>query len=250
MSRITLRQVVLDFPVASASAVSLQLRLYHALGGELADHDSTIVVRALKDIDLDLQDGDRLGLIGHNGAGKTTLLRVLAGVYAPSSGQATIEGRVSSLTDLTLGMDLEATGWDNISFRCIFMGRTFREARELAPEIAEFSEIGEYLKLPVRTYSTGMLLRLAFAISTAVHPEILIMDEMISAGDARFRDKAKQRIADMLGRTRILVLASHDLATVGELCNKVVWLEHGTIRDLGPPDAVIPRYLDAVERAA
>ena len=147
-------------------------------------------MRALDGIDLELKDGDRLGLIGHNGSGKTTLLRVLAGVYPPSGGSASIEGSISSFTDLTLGMDPEATGWENIIFRCAFMGMSFREAKRLSPAIAEFSELGEYLDLPTRTYSTGMFLRLAFAISTSIEPDILIMDEMIAAGDAQFIEKA------------------------------------------------------------
>src|SRR5262245_16360116 len=149
-------------------------------------HDQTVVVRALDGIDLELKDGDRLGLIGHNGSGKTTLLRVLAGVYSPTRGSALIEGSISSYTDLTLGMDPEATGWENIVFRCAFLGLSFREAKRLSPTIAEFSELGKYLDLPTRTYSSGMFLRLAFAISTAIEPDIMIMDEMIAAGDAGF----------------------------------------------------------------
>ena len=246
MARISLRQVDLDFPIVSSAAVSLQLRLYQALGGELANHDRMIVVRALKGVDLELADGDRIGLIGHNGAGKTTLLRVLAGVYQPTGGRVAIDGEVSSLTDITLGMDSEATGLDNIVFRLIFMGLTFTAARALAPAIAEFSELGEYLKLPVRTYSTGMYLRLAFAISTSIEPEILIMDEMISAGDASFIEKAKRRIHALLERTSILALASHDFAMIRQVCNKAAWLEHGMIRALGQPDEVIPLYCSAV----
>src|SRR5262249_33541314 len=143
-------------------------------------------------IDLDLQDGDRLGLIGHNGSGKTTLLRVLSGVYTPETGSISIEGKISSLTDFSLGMDPESTGWENIAFRCAFLGTTFEEARKMAPAIAEFSELGEYLDLPTRTYSTGMFLRLAFAISTAIDPEILILDESVASGDRYFIEKAKR----------------------------------------------------------
>src|SRR3984893_17935766 len=186
MAHIRLNKVVVDFPIVNSSAQSLQLRLFQVLGGRLTSHHQTVVVRALDRLDLDLRDGDRLGLIGHNGSGKTTLLRVLAGVYPPAAGSASIEGSISSFTDLTLGMDPESTGWENIVFRCAFMGLSFLEAKRLSPAIAEFSELGEYLNLPTRTYSSGMFLRLAFAISTAIEPDILIMDEMIAAGDSQF----------------------------------------------------------------
>jgi ABC-type polysaccharide/polyol phosphate transport system ATPase subunit len=197
-------------------------------------------------ISLDLADGDRLGLVGANGAGKTTFLRVISGVYPPLAGEAVIEGRVSSFTDIALGMDLEATGWDNIIFRCVFLGLTFAEARALAPSIAEFCELGAYLDLPARTYSSGMFLRLAFAISTAVQPDIIVMDEMIAAGDESFLQKAQKRIGDLLDRARILVLASHSQRIIRNFCNKVLWLEHGKVRMLGLTDDVLLAY----ERAA
>ena len=199
-------------------------------------------VAALRDVSLTLKDGDRLGLIGHNGAGKTTLLRLMSGVYPPLSGQALIEGKVSSFTDITLGMEPEATGWQNIIFRCVFLGLTFREANALAPSIAEFSELGEFLDLPVRTYSSGMFLRLAFAISTSVQPDIVVMDEMIGAGDQAFIDKARARMEDLLQRASILVLASHAEPLVRSFCNKVAWLEKGAVRMLGGVDEVFEAY--------
>jgi len=246
MVSITLNKVGVDFPVVNAATQSLQLRIYQMLGGSFASHKRLIVIRALDGIDLDLCDGDRIGLIGQNGAGKSTLLRVLAGIYHPTAGDIRIDGRVSSLTDITLGMDSEATGFDNIVFRCIFMGKTFREARELTPEIAEFSGLGEYLKLPVRTYSAGMFLRLAFSISTAVHPEIMIMDEMISAGDASFMEKVRVRMGELMDRASIIALSSHDLDLVRRFCNKVAWLERGRIAALGKPDEIIPLYRRAL----
>jgi ABC-type polysaccharide/polyol phosphate transport system ATPase subunit len=242
MALINLKDVVIDFPIANASSYSLQLRLFQSLGGKLTSHHKTVVVRALDGVDLALADGDRLGIIGHNGSGKTTLLRVLAGVYEPGQGSATIEGSVSSFTDLTLGMDPESTGWENIIFRCAFMGISFREAKRRSAAIAEFSELGEYLNLPARTYSTGMFLRLAFAISTSIEPEILIMDEMISAGDAQFIEKAKRRLHELVGKANILVLASHDMEVIQDICNKVVWLEQGTIKQFGPPECVVQAY--------
>ena len=245
MARISLHQAVIEFPIVNASSRSLQLRLYQALGGKLSSYHKTVIVRALDGIDLELDDGDRLGIIGHNGSGKTTLLRVLAGVYPPRPGSATIEGSVSSLTDITLGMDPEASGWDNIIFRCLFMGLSLREAKRLSPAIAEFSELDSYLDLPMRTYSSGMNLRLAFSISTSVDPDILIMDEMISAGDLQFIEKAKVRLHEIIGKANILALASHDLQMIRNICNKVIWLEHGVIKEFGPPEAVVKAYEDS-----
>ena len=242
MAHIKLRQVVVDFPVVHAASQSLQLRIYQAIGGKLRAHQRTVVVRALDQLDLELNEGDRLGLIGHNGSGKTTLLRVLSGVYPPSSGEATITGLISSFTDITLGMDPEATGWENILFRCAFMGLSFKEAERLSPAIAEFCELGEYLNFPARTYSTGMFLRLAFAISTSIHPDILVMDEMIAAGDAQFIDRASRRLHELVDKSNILAIASHNMSMVQDICNKVIWLERGIIKQMGDPDVVVEAY--------
>jgi ABC-type polysaccharide/polyol phosphate transport system ATPase subunit len=249
MAQICLRQVAVDFPLVHADSQSLQLRIYQALGGKLRAHQHTVVVRALDHLDLELNDGDRVGLIGHNGSGKTTLLRVLSGVYPPTSGEASIKGSISSFTDITLGMDLEATGWENILFRCAFMGLSFKDAERLSPAIAEFCELGEYLNLPTRTYSTGMFLRLAFAISTSIHPDILIMDEMIAAGDAQFIDRATRRLHELVNRSNILAIASHNMTMVQEICNKVIWLDHGSIRQMGPPEMVCDAYRRAASNA-
>jgi ABC-type polysaccharide/polyol phosphate transport system ATPase subunit len=242
MARIALRDVTIAFPIFSSHTRSIRTAVFSRLGGSLAAHNDTVIVRALVNISLDLADGDRLGLIGANGAGKTTFLRLISGVYPPLTGEAVIEGRVSSFTDISLGMDVEATGWDNIIFRCVFLGLTFAEASALAPSIADFCELGPYLDLPVRTYSTGMFLRLAFAISTAVQPDIVVMDEMIGAGDESFMQKAQKRIGDLLERARILVLASHSQRIIRNFCNKVLWLEHGRIRMLGLTDDVLLAY--------
>jgi ABC-type polysaccharide/polyol phosphate transport system ATPase subunit len=247
MAHIRLRQVVIDFPVVHASSQSLQLRM---LGGSLRAHQRTVVVRALDQVDLELRDGDRIGLIGHNGSGNTTLLRVLSGVYPPSAGEATISGTISSFTDITLGMDPEATGWENILFRCAFMGLSFKEAERLSPAIADFCELGEYLNLPTRTYSSGMFLRLAFAISTSIHPDILIMDEMIASGDAQFIDKATRRLHELVDKSKILAIASHDMSMVQDICNKAIWMEHGAIRQMGMPEEVVEAYLKASAIAA
>jgi ABC-type polysaccharide/polyol phosphate transport system ATPase subunit len=246
MARIALRNVSVAFPIFSSHTRSIRTAVLSRLGGRLAAHNDTIIVRALTNVSVDLVDGDRLGLVGANGAGKTTFLRVVSGVYPPLGGEAIIEGKISSFTDIELGMDREATGWQNIILRCVFLGLTFAEARAIAPSIGEFCELGAYLDLPARTYSTGMFLRLAFAISTAVQPDIVVMDEMIEAGDESFIQKAQKRIGDLLERTRILVLASHSQRIIRNFCNKALWLERGQVRMLGPVDDVLLAY----ERAA
>jgi ABC-type polysaccharide/polyol phosphate transport system ATPase subunit len=242
MATIILDKVTVAFPIFNSRTRSVRTSLFTKLGGQIEEHNRTMMVQALTDISLSLNDGDRLGLIGHNGAGKTTFLRLISGVYPPLSGSALVEGKVSSFTDITLGMEPEATGWDNIIFRCVFLGLSFKEASALAPSIAEFSELGEFLDLPVRTYSTGMFLRLAFAISTAVQPDIIIMDEMISAGDQSFIDKASARITSLLERASILVLASHGEQIIRSFCNKLLWLDKGKIRMLGDVNDVFDTY--------
>lgn len=245
MAHIKLDNVHVAFPIHNANSVSLQLQLFQAIGGKLAEHKKYVVVQALQGISLEFEDGDRIGIVGHNGSGKTTLLRVLAGVYEPARGTVNISGRLSPFTDITLGMDPEATGLENIIFRLVFMGLSFSEARRLSPSIEEFSELSEYLRLPVRSYSAGMFLRLAFAISTATEPEIIVMDEMINGGDARFLAKAQSRLADLMQRVKILVLATHDNAIMQRLCNKVLWLDHGKVRQFGPYEEVYSAYMAA-----
>lgn len=249
MARIELRDVHVSFPIYTQHTRSLKTDVFTKLGGRLSALDNTVRVDALTGLSMTLVDGDRLGIIGHNGAGKTTLLRVMAGVYPPVTGTIQIDGSVSSFTDITLGMDPEATGWQNIIFRSVFLGHTFEQAREMSPHVAQFSELGSYLDVPVRTYSTGMFLRLAFAIATASVPDILIMDEMIAAGDAAFIEKAKARIDQLLARSRILVISSHDLALLSTVCNKILWLEKGKPVELGQPDEVLAMYRAAVSSA-
>ena len=250
MASITLQGVNISFPIFTSNTRSIKTAVFSRLGGTLASHNNTVIVHALKDISINLANGDRLGLVGHNGAGKTSFLRVVAGVYPPLVGTIFIEGKVSSFTDLTLGMDMEATGWQNIIFRCVFLGLTFAEAKALAPSIGEFSELGEYLDLPVRTYSTGMFVRLAFAISTSILPDIVVMDEMIGTGDLAFIDKAQTRLTKLLERAQILVLASHSEPIIRAFCNKVLWLDKGRVQMIGPVDEVLSAYLSSMQRAA
>ncbi|MDR0225288.1 MAG: ATP-binding cassette domain-containing protein [Burkholderiaceae bacterium] len=201
-----------------------------------------IAVRALREITLSLKDGDRVGLIGRNGAGKSTMLRVLSSVYEPTSGVIRSTGNISSLIDLMLGMDPEASGYEFIATRCVVMGISTRDAKALVPDIEDFTELGDYLHLPVRTYSSGMMLRLAFAVSTAIAPDILLMDEMIGVGDAQFIDKARLRLEAMMSKVRILVLASHSDPILKTFCNQGIWLNEGQIRMQGNIDDCIAAY--------
>ena len=199
-------------------------------------------LHAVDGVDLDIQRGEVFGLIGHNGAGKSTLLRVLSGVYEPTRGQLQVQGRVSALTDLMLGMDPEASGIDFIVTRGIVMGMSRRQAHALIDDVAEFTELAAHLYLPVRTYSTGMLLRLAFAVSTSISPDILLMDEMVGAGDARFQAKAQQRLQQLMARVNILVLASHNDELLRRFCTEALLLQNGELRHRGPVDECLALY--------
>ena len=201
-----------------------------------------VVVRALDRLSLELHDGDRMAIIGHNGAGKSTLLRTIAGVYEPQSGEVEIEGRVVALFDLNLGIDVEMTGYENIRMRGLMLGMDDQQITSIIPEIEEFTELADFLKVPVRTYSTGMMMRLAFAISTYVHPEILVMDEWLSTGDARFLHKAERRLNDVVDRAKILVLATHSIGFIKTVCNRAILLHQGRILTVGSPDEVAAEY--------
>ncbi|VCU69467.1 Teichoic acids export ATP-binding protein TagH [Pigmentiphaga humi] len=231
---ISARDLVVEFPVYNASHRSLKKQLISATtGGRIAaDVKRRLNVRALDGVNFELKPGDRLGLVGHNGAGKTTLLRALAGVYPPSAGTLTVKGRLACLTDIAVGIDGEATGFENIYLRGIVMGMTPREISAKLDDIAEFSELGDYLNMPVRTYSSGMQLRLAFAVSTSIDADIVLMDEWLSVGDAQFNAKASQRLSAMVEKSSILVIASHQESVINDLCNRRVRLEHGRLVEL------------------
>lgn len=234
-SYIRAENVVVEFPIYNASHRSLRKSLLRATtGGRVAaDAGNRVTIRALDGVSFEFKPGDRVGLIGHNGAGKTTLLRVLAGVYAPVSGQLSVRGRIVSLIDISLGMEPEATGYENIFLRGIIMGLKPSEIEGKIDGIAEFSELGEdFLNMPVRTYSSGMMLRLAFAVSTAIRSDIVLMDEWLSVGDAAFNEKAKQRLSEVVENSAILVLASHSPDLVHQMCNRVFSFQHGHITEI------------------
>lgn len=244
MAFIDLHNVCVDYPIYNANGRSLKKRLFQvATGGQLgADPQGRVVVRALEHVSLTLKDGDRVGLLGHNGAGKSTLLRLLSGAYEPSAGSVQIEGEVGSLIDISLGIDHEATGRENIYLRGGLLGMTRREIMERIDEIIDFSELGNFVDMPLRTYSTGMHLRLAFAVSTIIHPEILIMDEWLSVGDEGFKHKAEARMTKLVESTNILVIASHSDELIRRTCNRAICLEHGKVRMDGVPDSVCQAY--------
>lgn len=244
MAHIEFNKVVVDFPIYNADGRSLKKRLFQvATGGQLsADKQGRVLVRALDNLTFSLKDGDRLGILGHNGAGKSTLLRLLSGVYVPSSGQVSIEGEVGSLIEISLGIDPEATGRENIFIRGGLLEMTKAKILEHVDEIIEFSELGNFIDMPMRTYSSGMHLRLAFAVSTVVRPEILLMDEWLAVGDDRFKRKAEIRMSELFKATNILVIASHSLDTLLHTCNRIIWLEHGKIRMDGTPEEVLKTY--------
>lgn len=243
-STIKLEGVGLDMPIFDVSGQSLKKRVMRVgRRNRIAeDSDGVVIVRALDNISFELKAGDRLGLIGANGAGKSTLLRVMAGIYPPTQGRVTAVGRAVPLLDVSLGMDDMSTGRQNIRLRGLLLGMSETELKRKTEEIAEFTELGDYLDLPLRTYSNGMRVRLGFAISTAVDAQILLLDEVLSVGDAQFQEKAKARILDLHARTEIVVLALHSNETIVQTCNKAIWLDNGKIAAFGPASAVVNEY--------
>lgn len=240
MSYIRAQDLVVEFPIFNNTHRSLKSAVLHATtGGRLArSAGDRVAVRALDSLTFNIQAGERVGLVGHNGSGKTTLLRVLAGAYEPVTGSLQLKGRVASLLDISLGMDHDATGYENIFLRGIMMGLTPQEIRRKMDEIADFTDLGEYLDMPVRTYSSGMQLRLAFAVSTSVEADILIMDEWLSVGDAEFNLKASERLTKLVENAAILVIASHSPELVSKVCTRAFRLEHGKLVQEYDPRAV------------
>jgi homopolymeric O-antigen transport system ATP-binding protein len=249
VSFVRLENVSVEFPIYQGSSRSLKkVLLASSTRGNLArDARDRINVRALSDVSFELRSGDRFALIGANGAGKTTLLKVLAGVYEPTDGRIISFGQVTSLLDMGVGLNPDATGHENITLRGMYMGMHPREMAERAASIAEFTELGDYLDMPVRTYSAGMMIRLAFAISTCIVPDILIMDEWLTAGDARFLAKAQRRVEELVRQSSILMLASHSMDLLEQWCRRGLLLHHGRVLTIGPIKEVIAAYQNLTE---
>lgn len=250
MASIVLDNISVQFPVYDASARSLKNALIAATTGGrvMTDVKKHVCVQALADFSLRVDHGERVGLVGHNGAGKSTALRVINGIYEPYFGSVKVEGRTVPLFDMALGMDPESTGYENILLRGMYLGFTRTEIRKRTDEIAEFAGLGSFLDIPVKTYSSGMAARLAFAISTTIEPDILLVDEGIGAGDAAFMVKAKQRLDHMIERTRILVLSSHDPLLIRRWCSKAVLLEKGRVVNGGSVDEILDQYRLSLEQ--
>ena len=228
---VSARDLVVDFPIYGGKSRSLKSTVLRAAtGGSIAaDAGDRVVVRALDHVTFDLNEGDRVGLVGHNGSGKTTLLRVLAGVYEPVSGSISVRGRVASMLSITLGMDADATGYENIFLRGTILGLRKREIAKMVDEVCEFAELGDFIYMPMRTYSAGMVMRLMFAISTNVQADIVLMDEWLDVGDAEFTEKAEKRLTEVVGNAKLLVIASHSPDVIKKTCTRVFHLEHGKI---------------------
>jgi ABC-type polysaccharide/polyol phosphate transport system ATPase subunit len=252
MSSIRLNNVLVEIPIYSGVDRSLKFNLFRSTGagkilrsagGAIArDQRNRIVIRALDDVTLDINDGDRIALLGRNGAGKTTLLRVLANVLEPVRGTVRISGRISTLFNVSGLLDPELPGDENILFAGGLIGIPRNKLKALLPEIAAFAELGDYLQMPVRTYSSGMLVRLGFAIATSIEPDILLMDEVIGAGDVHFVEKAVHRARNLYQRSNIMVVASHNPALLHGLCNKGILMDRGKVVMMGPLQEVAERY--------
>jgi ABC-2 type transport system ATP-binding protein/lipopolysaccharide transport system ATP-binding protein len=252
MSRIELKGVTVEFPIFSANSRSLKNAVLSATtGGRVGkDRHNYVCVRALDQVSIEIQHGERVGLVGHNGAGKTTLLRVIAGIYEPLQGSVIVEGTPTPMFDVSLGIDADATGLENIVLRGLYMGLSKAEILRKMDDVAGFTELGQFLDLPVRTYSEGMRARLAFAMATCIEPDILLLDEGIGAGDAAFFERANQRLESFIHSTGILVLASHSEELTRKFCNRIALIEHGQVVWYGDLEEGYDRYHDAILQRA
>ena len=244
MTLIQLDDVGLKFQVRRCGRISFKEYLLHGMFRR--SKRTTFDVQALENINLTIGEGERLGIIGRNGAGKSTLLKLLAGIYPPTSGRRTVVGHISSLFDIVLGFEHDANGWENIQYRGYLQGESPRSIRAKAQAIADFSELGDFLNMSVRYYSTGMMVRLAFSIATAINPEILIVDEVLSAGDMAFQAKARERMIALMSNARAVIVVSHDLKSLPLLCDRAIWLDHGKTQMIGPTEEVIAAYTQQV----
>jgi ABC-type polysaccharide/polyol phosphate transport system ATPase subunit len=245
MALVVLENVHVDFPIYGPRHDLRNKLLRRAVGGLIGSEGRNrdrVVIRALNGATLHLEDGDRIGLVGRNGVGKSTLLKVIAGVYQPVSGLVQTEGRITTLFHAMPGLDVEDSGYENVITAGLLLGMSRREIEARIPEIEDVSELGEYLSLPVRTYSSGMMTRLNFALVTSVEPGVLLMDEGIATGDARFAERVSRRVKDLIGRSRIVVLASHAVETLHSMCNKAALMQAGQILSIGGVDEILRQY--------
>ena len=242
-SYVSLENVAVNYPIFDVKSRSLKANFIRlTTGGKVSSNAKSVTVNALKDINIELKHGDRLALIGHNGAGKSTLLKTIAGIYEPSEGKISTTGSIASLLDINLGMNPELSGRENNYSRGMLLGLSRKEINNISEDIIEFTELADFIDLPVRTYSSGMSVRLAFAISTAVKPEILLLDEIIGAGDANFMERARCRISDLIDSVGILIFSSHSEQDVRDFCNRGIVLNAGSIVFDGSVDQAFEYY--------
>lgn len=243
MSSITLSNVSINYHIFQESTLKEKvLNSFHR--GKLIH--PPFEIQALKNVTLSISDGTRLGIIGPNGAGKSTLLKTISGIYPPSTGSVHIDGTMACLFELATGFEMEASGWDNIMLRGMMLGQSPQKMRKIMDEIASFSELNDFLDMPVKYYSSGMFIRLAFSISTAIAPDILLLDEVVAAGDAKFLKKATQRLDELLDKVKILVYVSHSMKSIKDFCNTCIWIDKGEIRLYGEVNKVVSEYLKFV----
>ena len=242
MVSIDLDGAAVDFPIFDAKTRSLKKAVLGRAGGRIGTDSKVPIIEALRDITVSLRKGDRVALVGHNGAGKSTLLRLMSGIYEPTRGRSSVVGKVAPVFDLAVGMDPEISGLENILIRGLFLGMTRKQMEARVDDIAAFTELGDYLRMPLRTYSTGMRVRLALGVVTSIDPEILLLDEGIGAVDAEFLAKARNRLNELVERSGILVFASHSDEFLADLCDTAIWMDKGTIREHGPLREVLRNY--------
>lgn len=236
MAHISFQNVTVQYPIYNTHSLSLRNQLVRiGTGGRLAKESSNVVtITALDNVSFDLNDGDTVGLVGHNGAGKTTLLRTMAGIYTPALGKVSRQGRVSTIIELGAGLDVELSGYENIIRMGMLLGSTRDEMENAIPGVESFTELGDFLSMPVRTYSSGMIMRLMFAVGTAIRPEILLIDEMFGTGDAAFQQKAQIRMQELISSAKIFVFSSHSTELIRKYCRRIFSLEHGVLTELSP----------------
>ncbi len=242
---IHLENVDMSYPSSVYNATTLKQEIFSRLKLEkpkklLKD------VRALQNFSMDVSVGDRVGVIGRNGSGKSTLLKTIAGIYPIESGVLEVHGKIRSLFEISLGFDLESTGRENIIYRGLLLGATPSEIQGKLEEIIAFADIGQFIDYPIKSYSSGMLVRLAFAVSTSINGEILLLDEVVGAGDVGFIAKAQKRIYELMDDAKLMVFVSHDLALIKNVCNRAIWLDKGVKRAEGSPEEVVKMYLDSM----
>ena len=233
--------------------LSIKFRIYHDRSPSLKDYFANIFKRnnqstysdflAVKDVSFEIKAGDRVGIVGHNGAGKSTLLKALCRVYESSDGLISVDGRIAPLLEIGAGFHPEFTGRENIYLNGAILGYSKQQIKKVEPEVIAFAELEDFIDTPVKYYSTGMYMRLAFSLATAIHPDILVLDEIFAGGDAAFLVKAKARMHDLINKADIMIMVSHDHELVKSLCNRVIWMDHGELVADGPPEKIVERYL-------